>query len=107
MAKVLGIDLGTTFSAMATVEDTGGLRIIENSDGDNITASCIEFNDSGEPELIGKEAAATYGENPNVVGRWKREMGTDKEYEVGGKKWTPRDLSSLVLKTLYTEAKNN
>ena len=92
MAKVLGIDLGTTFSCMATVEDTGGLRVVENSDGDLITASCIEFD--GDTIIVGKEAAKSYGNNDNVVGRWKREMGTDKEYDAAGKKM---DTSPIKL----------
>jgi len=104
MGKILGIDLGTTFSVMATADDAGNLKVIENDDGDNLTASCVEID--GKNIEVGKIPSKYLGVKDTVVGRWKREMGTDKTYEIAGKKYTPSKLSSFVLKKLYTDAKN-
>ena len=102
MAKLLGIDLGTTFSAMATVDETGRPKIIVNDDGKNITPSCVEIN--GKDIIVGEEARKGLGVLKNVVGRFKREMGESKKYEIDGKEFTPTDLSSFVLKKLHQDA---
>ena len=105
MGKFLGIDLGTTFSAMATVDDAGRPIIVHNKDGQNITPSVVEIDADDKQILVGELAREGFGLRKNVVGRFKLEMGTDTVYEVEGKKYTPTDLSAFVLKKLYKEAK--
>ena len=102
MAKLLGIDLGTTFSAMATIDATGRPKIVHNDEGQNITPSCVEIN--GKDIIVGEEARKGLGVLKNVVGRFKREMGESKKYEIDGKEFTPTDLSSFVLKKLHQDA---
>ena len=107
MKKFLGIDLGTTFSAMATVDDAGRPIIVHNKDGQNITPSVVEIDADEKQILVGELAREGLGLRKNVVGRFKLEMGTDTVYEVEGKKYTPTDLSAFVLKKLYNEAKES
>ena len=105
MSSFIGIDLGTTFCAVSTLDDTGRPVIVRNSDGANITPSCLEFRDGGKIE-VGEDARRTYGINPKVLGRFKRDMGTTKTYEVDGESFTPTDLSSLLLKKLLKDTIN-
>ena len=98
MSKFIGIDLGTTFSAVAQVDETGRATIIHNEDGVNITPSVVSFE--GSTVLVGEEARKVLGLDPNTIGRFKRDMGTEKTYALGGAERTPTFLSSLVLKKL-------
>ena len=107
MGKFLGIDLGTTFSAMATVDDAGRPIILHNKDGQNITPSMVEIDADEKAVLVGELAREGFGIRGNVVGRFKLDMGTDRVYEVEGKKYTPTDLSAFVLKKLVDEAKES
>ena len=102
MKKYIGIDLGTTFCAVAMLDDTGRPSIVHNSDGQNITASYLEWRDDGVVEA-GQNARKTFGINPRVVGRFKSEMGTNKTYEIDGNSYTPTQLSSLLLKKLLQD----
>ena len=105
MASFIGIDLGTTYSAISYIDDTGRPKIINNSDGENITASCIAF-EGATVSHIGDIARKMYGIEDNVAARFKRYMGKSKKYTINGKKYTPTSLSAEILKKLYFDAKN-
>lgn len=99
MAAFIGIDLGTTFSAVATIDETGRPVIVHNDDGENITPSCVAI-DSGET-LIGEDARRHWGSDPeNAAARFKRRMGSSEKDGVSKLELTPTELSSLVLKKL-------
>ena len=87
MGSYIGIDLGTTFSAVATIDETGRPKLIYNNDK-NITASCVEL--IGGTELnVGDEAEARLGlKGFNVGARFKRDMGSDILIELGTGKHT-------------------
>jgi molecular chaperone DnaK len=102
----IGIDLGTTFSAVATIDETGRPKIIHNALGSNITPSCVRFDDNGTAE-VGEDARKEYGlSDSNVAGRFKRVMGTSEIFTYGSNTFTPTDLSAFVLKKLVQDASN-
>jgi molecular chaperone DnaK len=106
MKSFIGIDLGTTFSAVATIDDTGRPIIVHNIDGSNITPSCVTEED-GVFE-VGEFARRTLGSAPDkAAGRFKREMGTSKTFRINSHELTPTDLSALVLKKLVKDAKKS
>jgi len=103
MANIVGIDLGTTFSALAILNSVGRPEIVPNSDGERLTPSAIFF-DEENPEIVrvGVEAINSRHLNVERSVRWiKRHMG-DAEYQrnIDGKQWTAVELSSLILKRL-------
>jgi len=105
MTKIAGIDLGTTFSAIAHLNDMGKPEIIPNSDGERIMASAVYFSDS-ERILVGGEAVkARYECVPKSV-RWiKRHMGdADYTVKIDDKEYTPAEISARILKKLYQDA---
>jgi molecular chaperone DnaK len=100
----IGIDLGTTYSAVATIDSTGRPIIVNNSDGDNITPSCVTLNDDGAVE-VGEFARRTWGNAPeSAAARFKRVMGSDCTMSISGTDFTPSELSSFVLKKLKQDA---
>ena len=100
----IGIDLGTTYSAVATIDSTGRPVIINNSEGDNITPSCVTSNDEGGIE-VGEFARRTWGNEPEAAAaRFKRVMGTECTMSVNGNDFSPSELSSFVLKKLKQDA---
>ena len=103
MANIVGIDLGTTFSALAILNSIGKPEIVPNADGERLTPSAIFF-DEENPEIIrvGIEAINSRYLNTERSVRWiKRYMGdADYRKNIDGKDWTPVELSSLVLKKL-------
>jgi len=104
MSSYIGIDLGTTYSAVATIDQSGRPVIVHNSDGQNITPSCIALSSDGTVD-VGEQARRTWGVNPEIsAARFKREMGTDKVFEVQGQTLTPTELSALVLKKIVKDA---
>jgi molecular chaperone DnaK len=107
MGKIIGIDLGTTFSAVAQLDETGRAEIVHNLDGENITPSVVSI-ESENDIWVGTEAKKNLGLNDkNVLERFKREMGTDKKYVTDYGDFSAKDLSALVLTKLKndTEAK--
>jgi len=103
MAKIVGIDLGTTFSALAILNEIGKPEIVPNADGERLTPSAIFF-DEENPDIIrvGIEATNSRHVNADRSVRWiKRHIG-DRDYRrvIDGKEWTPVELSSLILKKL-------
>ena len=103
MAAFLGIDLGTTNSALSYLNKSGRPEIINNKFGDNMTPSCLLFE--GDSVIhVGKEARIQMGLNDKVLARWKREMGSQEQYTIDGHTHTPTTLSAELLKKIYKEA---
>jgi len=106
MANIVGIDLGTTFSALAILNAIGKPEIVPNADGERLTPSTIFF-DEENPDVVrvGIEAVNSRLVNAKRSIRWiKRHMG-DANYRknIDGKEWTPVELSGLILKKLKLE----
>ena len=102
MTAFIGIDLGTTFSAVATIDETGRPTIVANRDGKNITPSCVTESD-GIVE-VGEFARKTWGNAPErAAARFKRDMGTTNTHFIGGQEFSPTELSTLVLKKLLKD----
>jgi len=104
MSNFIGIDLGTTFSVVAQIDETGRPVIVANRAGNNITPSVVEFKEDNTVE-VGAEARRRLFVDENAVGRFKRAMGTSRTYEVRGKTYTPTQLSAFVLKKLIQDTK--
>ena len=107
MGNIVGIHLGLTFSAVAQLDDTGRAVIVHNLDGENRTPSVVSI-ESENDIWVGTEAKKNLGlGDKNVLGRFKREMGTDKKYVTDYGDFSAKDLSALVLTKLKndTEAK--
>ncbi len=101
--KVLGIDLGTTNSAMAIMEG-GEPTIIPNSEGDRTTPSVVAFKDDGE-RLIGEMAKRQAVKNPKrTIESIKRKMGTDHKVKIGDDEYTPEQISAMILQKLKRDA---
>ena len=102
---VLGIDLGTTFSAMAMVNEHGKPEIIANSEGLSTTASIVHFYDE-DACVVGEEAVKMVVIDPeNVVRFIKRHMGEeDFTLEFYGRAYTPQEISALILRKLKEDA---
>lgn len=101
MGLIVGIDLGTTFSAVAKLDETGRPMIVHGAQGENISASVVAF--SSEQQTIVGNSARKMLDAPNVIGRFKREMGTDKVYSTRWGEYTPTQLSTIVLRKLKAE----
>ncbi|MFB6204277.1 MAG: molecular chaperone DnaK [Candidatus Nanohaloarchaea archaeon] len=99
---LLGIDLGTTRSAMAVIKD-GEPEIIENSEGERVTPSIVAFDD-GE-RIVGKPAKNQMLTNQeNTVRSIKRHMGEDYEVELEDEDYTPQEISSMILQKMKRDA---
>lgn len=106
MAKIIGIDLGTTNSAVAVIEG-GDATIIPNTEGNRTTPSVVAFTKDGE-RLVGETAKRQAITNPDrTISSIKREMGTDyKTNEIDGKKYTPEEVSAMILQKLKADAES-
>jgi len=103
MSAFIGIDLGTTYSAVATIDQSGRPVIVHNSDGQNITPSCVALSSEGIMD-VGEEARKAWGIRPDdSAARFKREMGTNKEFTINGEIYTPTSLSAFILKKLVQD----
>jgi molecular chaperone DnaK len=103
--KILGIDLGTTNSAMAIME-AGDPEIIENSEGDRTTPSVVAFSEDGE-RLVGKTAKNQAVQNPDrTVQSIKRHMGEEYEVTVDDEDYTPEQISAMTLQKLKRDAED-
>lgn len=102
---IVGIDLGTTFSAIAYVNQHGKPEVIPNREGDRTTPSVVFFEDDGTP-IVGKEARNQAIIEPRRTVRFvKREMGNPSfRFNVDGKEYFPEDLSAMILKKLKNDA---
>nr|WP_072537239.1 molecular chaperone DnaK [Anaerococcus mediterraneensis] len=106
MAKIIGIDLGTTNSAVAVMEG-GTATIIPNSEGNRTTPSVVAFSKDGE-RLVGETAKRQAITNPErTIASVKREMGHDwKSPEIDGKRYTPEEISAMILQKLKADAES-
>lgn len=96
MGKIIGIDLGTTNSAVAVMEG-GEAVIIPNTEGNRTTPSVVAFTKDGE-RLVGETAKRQAILNPqNTISSIKREMGSDFKVDIDGKKYTPEEISAMIL----------
>ena len=103
MAKVLGIDLGTTNSCMAVIEG-GEPVIIPNAEGGRTTPSVVGFSKSGE-RLVGQLAKRQAVANPDqTVTSAKRYMGTNHKFTIDDKEYTPQEISAMILRKMKADA---
>ena len=104
MAKIIGIDLGTTNSCVSVLEG-GEPKVIPNAEGNRTTPSVVAFK--GDEELVGETAKRQAVTNvKNTISSIKRLMGTDKKVEANGKKWTPQEISAKILSKLKADAES-
>ena len=101
--KIIGIDLGTTNSCAAILE-AGAAKVIPNPEGGRTTPSVVAFK-KGE-KIVGESAKRQALTNPNTVSSIKRKMGTSEKVELEGKKYTPEEISAMILSYIkdYCEA---
>ncbi len=103
MGKIIGIDLGTTNSCVAVFEG-GEPTVIPNPEGARTTASVVAFSKTGE-RMVGQVAKRQAITNPDrTIMSIKREMGTDYKVDVDGKKYTPQEISAMILQKLKSDA---
>ena len=105
MAKIIGIDLGTTNSAVAVVEG-GQSTIIPNIEGNRTTPSIVAFTKDGE-RLVGETAKRQAITNPDrTVASIKRHMGSDYKVTIDGKDYSPQEISAMILQKLKSDAES-
>ncbi len=105
MAKIIGIDLGTTNSCVSVMEG-GEPVVIANAEGARTTPSVVAFTKTGE-RLIGQVAKRQAITNPDkTIISIKRDMGTDRRVEIDDKKYTPQEISAMVLSKLKADAES-
>ena len=105
MSRVIGIDLGTTNSCVAAMEN-GSVIIIPNSEGDRTTPSVVAFTEYGE-RLVGKKAKNQAITNAKrTIASIKRKMGTNYKIDIDGKSFTPQEISAMILSKLKKDAES-
>ena len=103
MAKIIGIDLGTTNSCVAVMEG-GEAVVIPNAEGNRTTPSIVAFSKDGE-RMVGQVAKRQAITNPDrTVISIKREMGTNHKVKIDGKEYTPQEISAMILQKLKADA---
>ena len=103
MAKIIGIDLGTTNSCVAVIEG-GEAVVIPNAEGARTTSSVVAFKKDGE-RIVGRVAKQQAVSNPDrTISSIKREMGTGKTVKIDDKSFTPQEISAMVLSKLKSDA---
>ncbi len=103
MGKIIGIDLGTTNSCVSVIEG-GEATVITNSEGSRTTPSVVAFTKDGE-RLVGQLAKNQAVTNPDrTIISIKRHMGSDYKVDIDGKKYTPQEISAMILQKLKSEA---
>ena len=103
MSKIIGIDLGTTNSCVAVVEG-GNAVVIPNAEGARTTPSVVAFSKTGE-RLVGKVAKNQAITNPDkTISSIKRHMGSNYKVDIDGKKYTPQEISAMILQKLKSDA---
>ncbi len=103
MAKIIGIDLGTTNSCVAVMEG-GEAKVIANPEGGRTTPSVVAFKD-GEIQ-VGEVAKRQMVTNPETVSSIKRKMGTTEKVKANGKTYTPQEISAMILQNLKATAES-
>ena len=103
MSKTIGIDLGTTNSCVCVYEG-GEAKVIANAEGERTTPSVVAFK--GDDIIVGAAAKRQAITNPNTVSSIKRLMGTNEKVEVNGKKYSPEEISAMILSDLKKTAES-
>ena len=103
MSKIIGIDLGTTNSCVSVLEG-GEAKVIPNPEGNRTTPSVVAFK--GDEIQVGEVAKRQAITNPNTVISIKRHMGTDYKEDVNGKKYSPQEISAMILQNLKATAED-
>ena len=102
MTNYVGIDLGTTFSAVAYIDETGRPQIVNNDRDENITPSIV--GKRGEKLVVGESARRAWGaDDRKGAARFKRDMGTSNTHQIDDNDYTPTELSAAVLKELKSQ----
>ncbi len=105
MGKIIGIDLGTTNSCVAVMEG-GEPVVIANAEGGRTTPSVVAFSKTGE-RMVGQVAKRQAITNPDrTISSIKRDMGTANTVEIDGKKYTPQEISAIILQKLKSDAES-
>ena len=105
MGKIIGIDLGTTNSCVAVMEG-GKPTVIANAEGERTTPSIVAFTKTGD-RLVGEPAKRQAVSNADrTIRSIKREMGTDYKVDIEGKKYSPQEISAMILQKLKGDAEN-
>ena len=105
MGKIIGIDLGTTNSCVGVMEG-GQPVVVANAEGARTTPSVVAFTKSGE-RLVGEPAKRQAVTNADkTISSIKRHMGTDYRVEIDDKKYSPQEISAMILQKLKTDAEN-
>ncbi|MEE1245470.1 MAG: molecular chaperone DnaK [Acutalibacteraceae bacterium] len=105
MGKIIGIDLGTTNSCVAVMEG-GEPVVIANAEGGRTTPSVVAFSKTGE-RMVGQVAKRQAITNPDrTISSIKRDMGTANTVEIDGKKYTPQEISAIILQKLKADAES-
>lgn len=105
MGKIIGIDLGTTNSCVSVMEG-GEPVVIANAEGARTTASVVAFSKTGE-RMVGQVAKRQAITNPErTISSIKRHMGSDYTVDIDGKKYTPQEISAMILQKLKSEAES-
>ena len=105
MSKIIGIDLGTTNSCVAVMEG-GKPTVIANTEGIRTTPSIVAFTKNGE-RLVGEPAKRQAVTNADrTISSIKRHMGTDYKVDIDGKKYTPQEISAMILQKLKADAES-
>ncbi len=108
MGKKIGIDLGTTYSCVSYIDDTGNIAIVEAAEGGNTTPSVVYFDPDTNEAVVGSTARQEGALHPeSMVERVKNYMG-DPYYtmNINGNEYSPAAISSLILKKLITDTEN-
>ena len=105
MGKIIGIDLGTTNSCVSVIEG-GEPVVIANAEGARTTPSVVGFTKTGD-RLVGQVAKRQAITNPDrTISSIKRQMGTDHKVDIDGKKYTPQEISAMILAKLKADAES-
>jgi molecular chaperone DnaK len=105
MAKAIGIDLGTTYSVAAVIED-GRAKVIKNAEGENLTPSVVAETAHGH-RLVGSVAKSQASANPErTVASIKRQMGTDFRVTLNGRSYSPQEISAFILRKIKADVEN-
>ena len=105
MGKIIGIDLGTTNSCVGVMEG-GQPVVVANAEGARTTPSVVAFTKSGE-RLVGEPAKRQAVTNADkTISSIKRHMGTDYRVTIDDKKYSPQEISAMILQKLKTDAEN-
>jgi len=105
MTRAVGIDLGTTYTLVAVIEN-GQPKVIPNAEGQRLTPSVVAFTKQGQP-MVGRLAKRQAAVNPDkTIASIKRHMGSDYKVEIDQREYTPQEISSLILRKVKADAEH-